>query len=183
MANTCYFDMLVKGTKENCKEFLNIMKGTHERYFGRVEFGYPQETDYETHYEISTDGECAWSVVCTMVESVSYCDRNTPSTTLLEESKLLDLDIEVYSSEASMEFAEHYHYKNGEVLAEECVDYFEYFWDKDEFPTLEEFNDYYGTSFTTKDFYDDLAIAGGFPNAWADTPATEALVDLTEKAQ
>ena len=128
--------------------------------------------DWWIHYEddgyIEVSGYCAWSVICSIGAKDQYSDKEYPSTSLLEESELLNLDIEVYSTEPGG-FAEHYHYHNGEVLADECVEYWEHYWDKEEYPTLKEYNAEYNTHFTMEDFAERdgcIAVIGGFPNKW-----------------
>lgn len=169
MPNYCFYEMRVKGDKENCEELLSILKGEHKRYFYRVMRDEVVFREWEAG-EMWISGFCAWSVDGTFCSKEQYCDYDFPSTTLLEESILLNLDIEIYSDEAGIGFAEHYHFLSGEVLADELVDYEEYYWDTDEYPTLEEFNAAHNTHFTMKDFeeMDCYAVIGGFPNKWVD---------------
>ena len=151
MPNYCFYEMYVTGEKENCEELLRILKGEHKRYFYGVFRDEVNNGDWNDG-EIWISGFCAWPVSGTMCEKEQYSDVDYPSTTLLEESILLNLDIEIYSDETEEYFAEHYHCRNGEVLADECFEYEECYWVTDEYPTSEEFNAENNTHFTMGGF-------------------------------
>lgn len=80
-------------------------------------------------------GYCAWSVYSCMfgTRHTYYDDFITEKygnkyigfmgTTLPDESRRLNLKIEVYSEEPGCGFMEHYLIDNGEILIEDCVDY------------------------------------------------------------
>lgn len=80
-------------------------------------------------------GYCAWSVYSCMFGTphTYYDDFITEKygnkyigfigTTLPDESRRLNLKIEVYSEEPGCGFMEHYLIDNGEILIEDCVDY------------------------------------------------------------
>lgn len=80
-------------------------------------------------------GYCAWSVYsCMFGTSHTYYDDfitekygnkyiGFMGTTLPDESRKLNLKIEVYSEEPGCGFMEHYLIDNGEILIEDCVDY------------------------------------------------------------
>lgn len=82
-------------------------------------------------------GYCAWSVYsCMFGTSHTYYDDfitekygnkyiGFMGTTLPDESRRLNLKIEVYSEEPGCGFMEHYLIDNGEILIEDCVDYME----------------------------------------------------------
>lgn len=79
-------------------------------------------------------GYCAWSVYsCMFKGDYTYYDRfikenynnkyiGFKGTTLPDESKNLNLKIEVYSEESGCAFMEHFLIDNGEILIEDCVD-------------------------------------------------------------
>lgn len=162
MANWCNFNMNIVGTKEDCKAFRDILKYNTEKNFERV---YEAETVFEEgndkNYSMEIFGNCAWSVACSMVDKTF--DNRPERTTLAEESKRLNLDIEVYSTEPGMCFAEHFRFKNGRKLIDDCVDYNEFYWNRNDFPTIEELNAEYGTNYTEDDFdMNDCHIEGGF---------------------
>ena len=80
-------------------------------------------------------GYCAWSVYSCMFGTphTYYDDFITEKygnkyigfmgTTLPDESRRLNLKIELYSEEPGCGFMEHYLIDNGEILIEDCVDY------------------------------------------------------------
>lgn len=147
MPNFCEYEMCVKGKHENILEFQQVMVDyERERHFWRV---------FEAEIEFSDDelahihGDCAWSVYscmcdgdCTYAEDVEENRR----TSLRQESERLQLEIEVYSSEPGMGFQEHFHYKNGEELCNECEDYlefyFEYLFDESQEDREKRFSDF-----------------------------------------
>lgn len=163
MANWCEFYIKIVGTKENCKLFERILQGKHERCFHRVFNAWVEWEDQCTnHYHMELAGNCAWSVTCAMNHEMSYSD-GPDSVTLQGLSAELCLEIEVYSKEPCVGFAEHYCFVNGEVRADECVDYTEVYWDKDEHPTIAELNAEYGTNYSEADFDDEgFFREGGF---------------------
>ena len=84
-------------------------------------------------------GECAWSFYASMGMVHQYSDF-PPSSTVCKISKLLDLSVEIYTTEPGEQFAEHYYCKSGNVLIDQCVDYEEFWWDERECPTIDDFN-------------------------------------------
>ena len=97
-----------------------------------------------------------------MREGIPYVMASR-GTSLIQESKQLNLTIEVYSEECGMGFQEHIAVVNGDLMVNDCVDYQELYWDKDEFPTLEEFNKEYEVEATLDDFEDgEYYKTGGF---------------------
>ena len=169
MPNWADFNMRVRGKKENCEAFKAILYHENDNlYFHRT---FPEdhfsEGVIDSDYYMDFYGECAWSYVSSMGSRHEYTEC-APSSTICEISELLKLSIEIYTTEPGLCFAEHYHVKNGEVLSDECVDYEEYWWDEDEYPTLEEFNAASGTKFAMEDFADGYAWIGGFESwNWA----------------
>lgn len=96
---------------------------------------------FETYVNRSEDepnasyvsGYCAWSVYSCMFKGkyTYYNDFITEKhgkyigfkgTTLPDESKNLNLKIEVYSEESGCAFMEHFLIDNGEILIDDCVD-------------------------------------------------------------
>ena len=146
MPNYCYYQMCVRGTKENIERFINVIQADYN--YSTMEFSNDRhlfrvfEADYdkiekldENDYRVIISGDCAWSVSGCMLNEhrSSYYSRikeqypnDFRGTTLPKESKRLHLDIEVYSEECGEAFQEHYHFKNGKTIANECVDYNEY---------------------------------------------------------
>ena len=162
MANCCGYEMKVIGPKMNCKKLLDILQNKSDREFDRVYEAYlSREYGNDDRYIMEISGDCAWSVMLSMIDS-SY--RKRPGrTSLAAESKRLKLDIEVYSAEPEVGFAEHYRYQNGTALNHECVDYEEFWWDHDSYPTIKKLNAEYGTTFSEDDFDENsIHIEGGF---------------------
>lgn len=128
MANYCYFNMRVRGTKEAIEEFEKIMDYEY----------YDQETDKETgpcfyrlfHFDMYSElvddngivtceysGNCAWSVHVSMCGASLYAKNNKNITTLQKESERLNLYIQVLSQEPGMAFSEYYEYDCGVEIA------------------------------------------------------------------
>ena len=159
MANSCYFSMRVTGNEEACKEFYEVLNFQKERCFHGL---YETEMTYRGAvpgcYIMEFNGECAWSVLDAMIR-----EKGEPHTTLEKESRNLGLMIEVYSTETGCQFAEHILYENGVCIENESVDYSEFYWDKSDFPNIEELNAHHGTTYSEDDFdMNDYHIEGGF---------------------
>lgn len=145
MANYCNYVMKITGRKENVEELIDMMKwqGKYEgQGLGRIYDCWEDDIEEITEEFVAAQvsGNCAWSVLTAMR---NYNGR-TPS--LESESERLGLVIEVYSTETGMGFQEHCMIDKGYVVFEECLDYEEHW--IDEFDTLEEYNEEYGTGFT-----------------------------------
>lgn len=159
MANSCYFSMRVTGNKAACEEFREVLNcGIDREFYGVYETELTFENSAENRYFMEFNGECAWSVLSTMMQEHEF-----PYTTLENESRRLNLMIEVYSTEAGQQIAEHILYSDGACMENKTVDYSEFYWDKFDYPTIEELNAKYKTSFSESDFdMDDYHIEGGF---------------------
>lgn len=157
MANWCSYCMRITGGETECKEFYAILKSEKTRHFDRVyEADVLREGNHNGIHFVEISGYCAWSVCNSM-------DNDDGLTTLQAESARLELMIEVYSTEPSNQIAEHIWYLNGQCIEHECVDYTEFYWDKCEYPTIEELNAHYGTTYSKDDFdMDGYHIEGGF---------------------
>lgn len=83
------------------------------------------------------------------------------ASSLIRESKLLNLTIEVFSEEYGCCFEEHYVIKNGEVLVDECVEAYEIC--TEDYETVEELNKEHGTNFSEYEFKEEMfLVKGGF---------------------
>lgn len=150
MANYCSYWMKACGKKKDCLKLLEVMqrdyKGTadDQPHLWRVfEAGSTKETDNS----IEISGYCAWSVKSCMFDgdgTYQSDDSTGKGTTIDKLSKELNLDIEIFSEEPGMEFAEHYIIMNGEVTLEEETDYSELY--IEEYETREEANEDLGLS-------------------------------------
>lgn len=139
MPNLCYYEMKIKGTKENCEQWVRKMESYDEpdhffRMFSPIECD-GEGTDDD--YSMKIWGDCAWSL--------ESCCRSgyTNEDLFAKNTKALNLDMEVFSQEEGCEFQEHYIYKKGECICDECVDWEEYYYDTCEFDTFEKFKTEY----------------------------------------
>jgi len=183
----CEFSMKVNGKRENVKEFIDVMKtectvdwehsngtskmkykcyGDSDRYFWNLDdFCFSDIHDLGNgKVSVYIRGECSYSVYCCMFEGEStYLEfyQGSNGTTLLKESKKLNLDVEVFSSEPAYGFMEHYLIKNGVFLVNDVIDYYEY-WLED-YEDVDELNEVCGTNFTQEDWdnADDFISEGG----------------------
>ena len=162
MPNYCSYDMKVKAkNKENLLEFIKIIQSDYDynnnkftaaRHLWRVFEADCEEDEIEESedcFSIIIYGDCAWSVNCCMLEGAHtyYNDHlNDPrNSSLLRESKILDLEIEVFGEELGAGFQEHYIIKNGEITLEETSDAQEFCYEdckENEKEALEEINKY-----------------------------------------
>ena len=177
MANNCFFTMHVKGKKENVDEFFTELRDyEHIPHFWRV-FSADRldlQTDPDGTVVAEIIGDCAWSVYCCMLDGAGTYAHDCPevSTSLQKESERLSLAIEVFSEESGAEFQEHYHYEDGEEIANEDVKWESYWFDEDRYdtPTREEKfaaflkeNDLSAKDYSLEDLDDcDCVHSGGF---------------------
>lgn len=138
MANICNFNMCVKGAHENIESFYNALTQEGTIYMGR---GAEAEIDYEDEEgKAFIEGYCKWSIQSALIDN-AISMRTEPDKwwfgnefdaaqhefiTLWEACEKWNLDMEVYSEECGCCFQEHYLSVNGEIICEECVDYYEY---------------------------------------------------------
>lgn len=137
MANSCDFEMKVKGKSESVETLIKLLKDheldeSEERYFGGwlENIMYEMEDDPINQSSIAfVTGGCKWSVILSLLGvKDSYYDEDKKDygdkskvTCLENESKRLNLDIEIYSSEYGVGFEEHFLIKEGELLINDCV--------------------------------------------------------------
>lgn len=167
MANNCYYEMRVKGTEANVDTFVKLLKAEYNefpKHFWRVfSAEVYDESTIDGVKTVDICGDCAWSVRACMGEGTwTYMESHPDkSTSLREQSKLLQLQIEVYSSEPGMCFQEHYLYKNGEEIHNECVDYSEmYFEDEADFNKQKEEGDCDGYTWDDVDENGNIKVGG-----------------------
>ena len=148
MANICGFSMLVRGNIDDIKRFCDAMSQNGNIYMGR---GADVEINLDGYDNCAyIDGWCKWSVQSAMVSNAidmrnnptrwAWSDGTDPTKlefiTLFEACQKWNLDMEVYSEEAGCCFQEHYIVVNGDLICDECVDYYEY--NLDDYDTKEE---------------------------------------------
>lgn len=182
MPNICSFSMKIIGKSEAVREMVQVVKADYDytknqfsfnRHLWRVFEADVTEENYvnDGNSYVIINGECAWSISSCMLDGPhSYQnqhknDENNKGTDLQTESRNLGVIIEVYSSEPSVGFQEHYLIENGEMKTDECVVYEEYFWDQDEY-TIEEYNKEYDTDFTEDMFDEDGCCGVGGFTSW-----------------
>lgn len=180
MPNYCNYSMCVKGKKENIEEFIKVMQSDYN--YNTMEFSFDRHMfrvfeaecneveEYDDGvFQAIINGYCAWSVSSCMLEGGYYGDCKASygpdfrGTTLLIESKNLNLDIEVYSEEGGCCFQEHYVIIKGYLVCDECVDWQEYC--LDDYETKEDAERELGIEITDEEWKDGGFIGrGGFPN-------------------
>lgn len=141
MANICSYNMAVRGTKENIETFINMVNQKGTCYMGRGAEVYDVEYEQleENLWRCTFDGCTKWSIQASLVmDAISM--RKTPErwafsrdtdrasltfVTLYEACEQLNIDMECYSEESDMGFQEHFLFKDGQLVLEECVEYSE----------------------------------------------------------
>ena len=174
MPNICSYSMRIKGSKEAIKRIMGCLTGDYDyeegaekpahkhffRVFDAEQIKEPKKVDGEK-YVVTIWGTCAWSVYSCMCsgEHTYYNDQmhnpNFNGTTLEEQSK--DCEIEVFSEETGNGFSEHYIYKYGECIKDDCIDIVEGGYDEDGNPTTDiDWDEYDGDYITFNDHQDGI---------------------------
>jgi len=165
--------MRVRGSYEAIDEVEKRLKDyDHNPHFWRVfeadrtdDVSDAGDADMVTEFS----GTCAWSVFSCMCKGDgTYANDHDGENTSLQETALeLGCDIEVYSEEPGIGFAEHYLYTgDGKTAIEEEREYEEFFLDDS---TFEEMDEQYGLTekgLSESDFEDGVASIGGFEWIW-----------------
>lgn len=164
MPNYCDYEMKIKGTKKNCQEWLSRMNDYEkENHFWRIfDADIVDEDGTENNYEMTICGDCAWSL-----ESCCRASGYSNGVDLFEvNTRELNLIMEAWSTEPGMAFQEHYIYNNGECQSDECIEYNEYWYDEDEYESIEKFAKEFDLGNITEDDLDenDYYHTGGFEN-------------------
>ena len=174
MPNICCYDMKVVGKKENVEEFIKVIQANYD--YNKNEFSFDRhlwrvfeaniidtELREDGNFVAMITGNCAWSVYTSMTaEEHSYYDdykirkdgKKNKGSCLENESKNLNLNIEVFSTETDIGFQEHLIIKNGETIINNCKDYADYSasWfddneEKDSIELLEDLNQKFNTNY------------------------------------
>lgn len=143
MANHCNYSMRIQGNPDSVENVIKALQSDyhyetmefdHDKHLFRVfealivDDDIDEEDDYRS---VIVDGYCAWSVNSCMMEDGYYFDNKkeygdkSKGTTLVELSKDNNVQIEVYSEEGGACFQEHILIVDGEIVINDCVDYFE----------------------------------------------------------
>lgn len=136
MANICDFDMRVVGRKENIKQFIDALTHNGTIWMGRGADVQMVDYDDEKQEAVTLGGWCKWSIQSSLIDD-AVSMRTNPGIwyklntsyeyiTLWEACERWDLKMEVYSEEPGCCFQEYYVCCNGDVLVDECVDWYEY---------------------------------------------------------
>lgn len=129
MANLCCYELNAVGRKE-CIDYLVNVLNAHYNYT-KNEFNFKEHvyrndvSDYEIDNcgmmsHIQLWGECAWSVLCCMIDN-KHSELNR-IVSLQELSKRYGLYIEIWSEEPGIGFKEHFKIINGNLIINECHD-------------------------------------------------------------
>lgn len=138
MPNYCYYEMMIKGTKEHCYEWLKRMKDHNEpnhffRMFNPINV---EEAGDDASYCMTLSGKCAWSLD-TCCRAYGYSEGKDLFSI---NTKELNIVMEAYSDEPGVGFQEHYIYNNlGECVCSECEDCSTWYYDPNEYGSFEEF--------------------------------------------
>ena len=127
-------------------------------------------------FSVEMSGTCAWSLACCIKsggssyysscinekhEEVKPYYRN--ARCINDLCRECETAIDIFSEESGNAFAEHITVNaNGDYLVDDVCDYYEYWRDEDEYPTIGEFNEAHGTTFTEDDFEDGYVRVGGY---------------------
>lgn len=157
MANICTYEMRIRGKKDDCYEMAET--GLRKTY----DYGYSIEDGTDADFILGIMGECPTSVNHSFIEDFQSDDFE--DQTLIEKSKLLNLEIEVIGYDLSEPYwFEHYHYKKGEALHENCCSPIiykaqaEYEMSEDNYPYEDGYEEY------KQDYLDNLAQRYTFDN-------------------
>ena len=168
MPNYCDYRMKVVGKKENLDKFIKKLEDYDEpKHFWRM---FQADIYDEGENFVEVGGTCAWSI-----ESCCRASGYSNGIDLFaENTKDLELKLEVWSREEDgMFFEEHYLYDNGKCLTDECENIIPEMprWDKEDYPTFEEFVEDWGLEdcdISPEDFTDEgeyrFYEKGGFAN-------------------
>lgn len=181
MANVCSFSMKVVGEKTNVDQFVSALEQKGKFCMGRGGL-----IDVKDDFDGGSIlyGDVKWSLLSSLIEdAVSMREQkesgnglwmnngfidNHEFITLPEASELFDVDVEAYSTEPGLEFAEHILVKKGVAVINDSVPYQE-IWFND-YMNYEEFSECcpdLAKKIEEQDFEelsksDDCRIIGGF---------------------
>lgn len=163
MANNCYYEMMICGRRQDCREWLRRMRSDDEpNHFWRMykDLVFYDKSGDDENFSMKIAGECAWSL-----ETCCRASGYSKGIDLFAvNTKELNIVMEAYSQEEGMGFQEHYYYDKGECKIAECVDWEYVTYDPldynsfDEFITECELPD----DLTEDDLVDGAYSSGGF---------------------
>ena len=125
MANICYYEIRVKGSKKSAEIFFRMMPAYNDRY---IEY----ENGTDDDYTIMICGDCKWSLdsYCRDDGNLSFnlddidekdienvnIERDDYYLTIGRKSQILHLEIQAYSWSSDSDFAQFEHYVNGKLI-------------------------------------------------------------------
>ena len=126
-------------------------------------------------FVVYMSGTCAWSLAsCISSKPSSYYEDTMKHPNIWNPNirnarcinalcRECETGIDIFSEEPGCEFAEHVRVDSeGNTLMDDCCDFKELYWDQDEFPTIDDLNKAWGTSYTEEDFdYGDGYVREG----------------------
>lgn len=143
MANMCAFSMKVVGEKSNVDQFVSALEQKGKFCMGRGGL-----IDVKDDFDGGSIlyGDVKWSLLSSLIEdAVSMREQkesgnglwmnngfidNHEFVTLPEASELFKVDVEVYSTEPGLEFAEHILVRKGATVIDDSVPYQEIWFDE-----------------------------------------------------
>lgn len=159
MPNLCDFSMKIRGTEENCRKWLELMKSYEGKtHFYRMESVYTSvEEGTKEDYVMVLHGFCAWSL-----ETCCRASGYSGGVDLFaDNTEKLSLFMEAWSEETGIGFQEHYLYKCGECIVDEFEDYSEFWWDRETYPTYDDLLAEFPEAPEEDAFVEDHAGVGG----------------------
>ena len=147
MANNCYYEMSVVGTKENIERLHRIMKYEDPNlYIYRVfdaEMDEPNQLD-NGRYMAFIYGDVAWGI-SPWLEDIPKVEKsydgkkdNRLYVSLRFLSDLLHLDMEIQSEEPGCAFQQHCAIIDGEVVLYEDCSWFDLYYEREDFEDTSE---------------------------------------------
>ena len=148
MANWCGFQMRVKGKEENCKSFINALNHIGTYRIGRGAFFTEKILDNnDEQYLYRLIGECKWSLYSALSLHWEVNDNlknaGIKELTYREACDLFNVEIEAWSDECGLEFAEYLRYEKDKIDKLECYDYEEEENEEGEYVIVEEPESFY----------------------------------------
>lgn len=188
MPNYCHYSMMIQGRSRAVGDVIKAVKAdynyientfSYKKHLFRVFDADIAQTHQKDGIRTAIiNGECAWSVYsCMLAGPHTYYDdlkKRFPDefrgTTIFELSRDHNVIIEVFGEEPGEGFQEHYLIKFGTMMVDETTKYCEITDDElaEKNVTIEEyldqFNDYFGITYTMKDVEKDgdFYRIGGF---------------------
>lgn len=166
MPNYCDYIMKVVGKRADCRTFMTkLMSYAVPDHFWRIfEANAQDEENTEGTVSLYVSGYCAWSL-----ESCCRASGYSKGIDLFDvNTRNLNLKMEAYSHEPGMGFEEHFIYDHGMCVKDECVDMSEFYWDKSEFPTYEDFLVEFPGAPPENSFEDGVSVLGGFGDSYGE---------------